>query len=163
MTEPPGKSGAARPRTAPEENRRRPNDSDEALNPLLHPGESARRTPLKDDELLVFGALALAALRGISCPSTGELLALLPHRSSDSTPPGILAKLERAKLIRRFIFQKGRAVEIVATGARTALPTNAAPHWRQRDQSEDASPKAIEPPRILRRHWFRPDELRCAS
>lgn len=132
MNWPPGESGAARPRTAPEENRRRPNDSEKQLNPLLHPGESPRRTSLDEDDLLVFGALAFAALRGLPCPSTGELLALLPHRRSDSTPPGILARIKRAKLIRRFIFQKGRAVEIIANGARTAMPINAVPHWRHR-------------------------------
>jgi hypothetical protein len=128
MKWPPGESGAAG--TAPEENRRRPNDSDEALNPLLHPGESPRRTPLKEDELLVFGALAIAALRSLPCPSTSELLALLPHRKSDSTPPGILRRLRRAGLIRHFIFQRGRAVEIVGMGASTARPKNPVPHWR---------------------------------
>lgn len=107
-------------------------DREPVLNPLLNPGESARRTPLNEDDLLVFGALALAAHRGLPCPSTNELLALLPHRKSDSTPPSILRKIARAKLIRHFIFQKGRAVEIVATGACTAMPKNRATHWRHR-------------------------------
>lgn len=150
MTGPPGtREGAARPRTAPDENRRIPNDSEDPLNPLLHPGESRRRTRLKEDDLLVFGALAFAALRGLSCPSTTELLALLPHRNSDSTPPGTLARLERAKLIRRFIFQKGRAVEIVATGARTAMPTNPVTHWRNRTNLT-AAPPSVDDVRVCR-------------
>ena len=129
---PPEESGAARPKAAPEEHRRRPNDSKRGLNPLLNPLESPRRTALNEDALIVFGALAFAAHRGLPCPSTAEILALVPHRKSDSTPPGILAKLERAKLIRHFVFQKGRSVEIVATGDRTALPANQTPHWRRR-------------------------------
>jgi hypothetical protein len=119
------------------------------LNPLTNPLESPRRTALKEDELLVFGALAFAAHRGLPCPSTAEILALLPHRKSDSTPPAILAKLERAKLIRRKIFQRGRAVEIVATGACTAEPPNLAPHWRHRPAVNMAGPS------ILRQHCLR--------
>jgi hypothetical protein len=89
---------------------------------------------LDEDHLITFGALAFAAQRGLACPSTAEILALMPHKKSDSAPPGVLARLERAKLIRRFIFQKGRAVEILANGTRTAMPANCTPHWRHRSR-----------------------------
>lgn len=49
-----------------------------------------------------------------------------------STVPGIMKRLEAKGYIRRTIYQRGRQVEVLATGQKSAPPPCLSPHWRTR-------------------------------
>jgi DNA-binding transcriptional MocR family regulator len=78
----------------------------------------------------VMSIIGEAIRRREVCPTSEEIAFQLDIGLS--TVPTILRRLEARGLIRRQIFQRTRQVTIVSTGRSTAMPTNTAPHWRQR-------------------------------
>lgn len=93
-----------------------------------------RRNPnLSPDEQTVLAALTEAAKDGRRCPTTDELLELMPHRASASGVIELLDRLEAKGHIGIRRFQRSRQVYIHSIGKWTAAPGDMTPHWRGRD------------------------------
>jgi hypothetical protein len=90
----------------------------------------------------VFAICIAAASENRPLDSTEEIMGKL-NLGGFSTVPGVLLRLEQKGMIARTVYQKGRQVRIIATGQCTAAPANTAPHWRNRDRSEDPPVPAI--------------------
>lgn len=91
-----------------------------------------RRRFDSSDDWRVLTLLSRAAERGSACPDNAAIAGALGAKSV-SAGPACLARLARRGLIVVTRYQSARKVRIVATGAETATPANAAPHWRDRD------------------------------
>jgi hypothetical protein len=79
----------------------------------------------------VFEVLADAAARGAPCPTNKEISDTVGLLTA-SNASEMVRRLEAAGRIRVNRFSCTRVIEIVATGARTAMPANTRPHWRLR-------------------------------
>jgi hypothetical protein len=123
----PPRNGTASPMTAAHQDRETPNrGSPRRVESLL--------TTVR--EAWVYGALWLAARRELQCPSDEEILELTSYESN-SQPNAILRRLERRELIAFQGFQRGRQVEVLALGLRTAPPPCVREHWRRRTALQD--------------------------
>lgn len=93
-------------------------------------------SPAKDlagASALAFGAVWLAAARGLLAPSNDELLELT-GLSSLSAPNSLYGQLARKGLVAVRAFQRGRQVHVAALGKSTAPPRCRRPHWRHRGE-----------------------------
>jgi hypothetical protein len=77
---------------------------------------------------VVLGMLEQAAAGGRKCPTNDEFGDRL--NSSGSYASAVMSELQQMGIIRLERFARGREVEIVATGAKTA-PVGRKLHWRQ--------------------------------
>src|SRR6185312_4343343 len=126
MSWPPGERGA--PTT----------ESASLQNTACHDCDSTGRTPcgcsesvpLTPIERNLFRLCERAAVEWRQLEPTERLTQEL-RAKSNSTVPRLLGSLERKGLIRRRFYQRGRVVEIVATGQATADPPNMQAHWRE--------------------------------
>lgn len=84
---------------------------------------------LSPQDQRVFDILNTAAESGAECPSNLAFCSWL-NLGSVSRPAEILAKLEKAGLIKVERFSRSRIVTIIATGKRTAGEQKARKHWR---------------------------------
>lgn len=91
---------------------------------------------LSSREATAYKYLRRAAAAGAPCPTNVELCVIL-NAESLSTPPEILNRLERLRLISVERYRRSRRVLIVATGQQTAPVRNTAP---QVPRSADAPP-----------------------
>ena len=109
----------------------------------------------RDD--IVFGLLRRAAEKGDRCPSNLDICFAVGFGSA-SAGPRILARIEKAGLIKVYSGQCSRVVEIVGTGKRTAgdIPR---PHWRDRPENKHRKHKQYRVP--IKPHPAPPEP--CAS
>jgi hypothetical protein len=87
----------------------------------------------------IFQRIDQAAQLGEICPTADEL-AEVAGVESVSTTVALMHMLEDEGRIEVARFQKSRQVTIVATGRRTAEPTNTTPHWREVDKRSADTP-----------------------
>jgi hypothetical protein len=79
--------------------------------------------------MVIYRALRTAAEANAPCPSAEDLSELIGSNSLAATV-NVMHRLERRGVIEVLRYQRSRQVVITETGARTAIPSNTAPHWR---------------------------------
>ena len=90
---------------------------------------------LSSNERTVFDALYAAAIAGLPCPKTEDLMGKI-NVSSTSTVPKIIRRLENAGLLSVKRYQRTR--QVCVGDVCTAQPDNTAPHWRDRPANTPA-------------------------
>lgn len=80
----------------------------------------------------IIAAIEKAALEGKYAPSNVDIM-IIGDFGAPNTASGFLKKMEQAGLIKVARFGMARAIEVVTSGLRTAVPPGAKPHWRFRD------------------------------
>lgn len=101
----------------------------ESYTPRWFEAKPPTRFDREEAKEAVFNRLSQAAEIGDICPTADELQEVAGVESV-STTVALMHVLEREGRIVVDRFQKSRTVTIVATGQKTAEPSNQAPHWR---------------------------------
>ena len=114
--------------------------------------------PLQPHDRIVLEALVAAANGERVCPTADELADLMGGVSAATTVKAI-QRLEAHQLIKVQRYQRGRLVEITASGACTAAPRNKTPHWRTRPPEMPLPALSV----VLARHPSMADEVRSEA
>lgn len=127
MNWPPGGRGAPVSESAPVQTAAN-HDRKSTDKPTGRLVDSGKIPPI---ELNLLAICERSAAQGRELPCNKQIVEEL-GAGGPSTIATALKRLEGRGLVRRTIFQRGRVIQIVATGEITAQPRCTQPHWRER-------------------------------